>query len=310
MELIREWTAAKGPYEWLYSRAHFAASHILAATYKLSHPGANWTAEFSDPLARGRLDEEQGTPITDGQVMTALRDGLHSLGLPVPDSTNCFVWCEEVAYALADELIFTNENQLECMLGYCANRELAETARKKAVIAPHPTLATEFYSIVNSDYPLDDDVANLAYFGVFYATRGLGDVFTAIARCDPHTQANLQVHVFTTDPQPLRQRTAELGIERVVRVGQYVGYLEFLNLTTRFDCLIVNDTATREYLPVNPYLPSKWSDYKGSGTPVWGLVEEGSPLSRQPLQHASPVGDVDAAADVLTRIVRAKLEGA
>ena len=55
-----------------------------------------------------------------------------------------------------------------------------------------------------------------------------------------------------------------------MRVGPYVRYLEFLNLTTKFDCLIVNDAATGASHARNPYLPSKWADYRGAGTPVWG----------------------------------------
>lgn len=303
---IQDWTAATGPYPWLYSRAHFAASHILAAAYKISHPAVAWTAEFSDPLSRGRMDEEVGTPIADGPVLTTLRAGLRQLGLPEPKSTNCFVWCEEVAYALADELIFTNENQLDYMLSYCADPDLAGIARKKAVVSPHPTLPEQFYTMAAADYPLEAGVAHLAYFGVFYATRGLDDVLTAVAESDPPTREQVRVHVFTSQPEPLRDRAAELGIGSLVRVGGYVDYLAFLNLTTRFDCLVVNDAATSEYHTRNPYLPSKWSDYRGSRTPVWGLVEAGSPLSHQPLAYRSPVGDIEAAKQVLSRIVRSK----
>ncbi|MGH3682646.1 MAG: hypothetical protein ACRDT2_20635, partial [Natronosporangium sp.] len=306
MRQIREWTTANGPYPWLYSRAHFAASHILAAAYKLSHPETAWTAEFSDPLSRGRMDEEVGTPVADGPVLAELRTGLRQLGLPEPQSTNCFVWCEEVAYALADELIFTNENQLDYMLSYCADPGLVELVRRKAVVSPHPTLPEDFYSIVAPDYPLEPELAQLAYFGVFYATRGLDDVLRAVAGSDPSTRERVRVHVFTSKPGPLRNRVAELGIGSLVRVGGYVDYLAFLNLTTRFDCLVVNDAVTGEYHARNPYLPSKWSDYRGSGTPVWGLVEAGSPVSRQPLAFRSPVGDIEAAKQVLSRIVRAK----
>ena len=41
-------------------------------------------------------------------------------------------------------------------------------------------------------------------------------------------------------------------------------FFEFLNLTTKFDCLIVNDANTKDYKEINPYLPSKLSDYLGS----------------------------------------------
>lgn len=309
LKVIERWETTKGRYRSVYSRAQFAASHFLAAAYKLSNPDAVWTAEFSDPLSRDIQDRERGTPIKRGPLLRMLRRGLRRAGLPIPRSRNCFVWCEELAYALADELIFTNENQMEYMLGYCANPELAEVARKKAVISPHPTLPPEFYSMVDSDYHLEAGRVHIAYFGNFYANRSLDDVLAAIAKCDPQTRERLRLHVFTSKPAGLRQRAMDLGVGKSVRVSPYVPYLEFLNLTTKFDCLLVNDAGTKGTHPCNPYLPSKWSDYRGSGTPVWGLVEVGSTLSRQALDFVSPIGDVERAQEALALLVAKKLAG-
>ena len=38
------------------------------------------------------------------------------------------------------------------------------------------------------------------------------------------------------------------------------------------------DAVVTEYMGVNPYLPSKLSDYLGSDTPIWAIVEKGSSL--------------------------------
>jgi hypothetical protein len=89
----------------------------------------------------------------------------------------------------------------------------------------------------------------------------------------------------------------------VVVARPYVPYLDFLALTTQFDCLLVNDAATTGNHAVNPYLPSKWSDYAGAGVDVWAVVEPGSILSTMPTAYRSVVGDASAAADVLRRIV-------
>lgn len=305
LKVIQNWERDKGRYEWVYSRAQFAASHFLAAAHKVDNPGVRWIAEFSDPLSRDIHNEVRGTPVRKSPFLRRLRAGLRRRRLPVPQSENSFVWCEEITYALADELIFTNRNQLEYMLGYCSSPKLAALARAKAVIAPHPTLPSPFYAMVDHPYRLDEDIVHLAYFGNFYATRGLDDVLVALAKLDQPTRQRVRVHVFTTKPEELRRRASELGIEECVLVGPYVRYLEFLNLTTKFDCLIVNDAVTGDSHAANPYLPSKWSDYRGSGTPVWGLLEHGSPLSAEGLDFTSPVGDEDAAKAVLARIVHA-----
>jgi hypothetical protein len=299
MEQIRRLETGREPYESLYSRAHFAASHFLATAYKLANPETPWTAEFSDPLSRDVAGQERGSKIKADPFLNDLRAGMRRLGYPPPHSHNCLVWCEELAYRLADRLVFTNESQLEYMLGYCGDRDLAALARTKAVVRPHPTLPTEFYAMAEYAYPLEPDLVHLAYFGTFYASRGLDEVLGAIARARPGVRGRLRLHVFTTRADHLRLRVSELGIGNEVRLRPYVRYLQFLNLTTRFDCLIVNDAGRQPGRDLNPFLPSKWSDYRGSGTPVWGLVDALSPLSRQVLDFRSPVGDVQAAGDVL-----------
>jgi poly(ribitol-phosphate) beta-N-acetylglucosaminyltransferase len=306
LDVIADWQRKKGRYEWVYSRAHFAASHFLAAAYKLANPGARWLAEFSDPLSRDIHDKIRGGVVRRGPFARLLASGMAKAGLPLPSTRNSFVWCEEIAYALADELYFTNKNQCEYMLSYCSNPELAALARAKAVIAPQPTLSEDFYHMLHKDYPLDPHKVHLAYFGNFYATRGLDDVLVAIARHGRHLRSRLRIHVFTTKPTVLAQRAEELGIPDCVVAGPYVRYLEFLNLTTRFDCLIVNDAATAGVHLENPYLPSKWSDYRGSDTATWGLIEAGSPLSHEQLSHVSPVGDVERAAQILEQLVEKK----
>jgi hypothetical protein len=308
IETIRQWDAEQGPYKSVYSRAHFAASHFLAAVYKLSRPGTTWVAEFSDPLSRDVQGRERGTPVRRGALERALRRGMRRAAMPLPASRNCFVWCEEIAYALADQLVFTNEHQMEYMLGYCSNAALAATARRKATIDPHPILSRQFYAMVERDYVRRADSVHLAYFGNFYPTRSLDDVLVAMAALDLRLRDRLRLHVFTANPKDLERRAGALGISDCVEVEPYVRYLEFLNLTTKFDCLIVNDADTRMRHTGNPYLPSKWSDYRGSGTPIWGLVEPGSALSTQALDYITHVGDVPAAERVLADFGRRQCE--
>lgn len=303
LKAVRRWTAESGAYHRVYSRAQFAASHLLAALVKLEFPETEWTAEFSDPLSRDIHNVPRPTQIPATPMVTKLRAALDRLGLAAPSSASAFQWLEEIPYLLADRLVFTNPNQLEHMLSY-ADPAVVDSVRAKAVVAPHPTLDRHLYDIAPSPYALDPKLVNLAYFGNFYETRGLDDLLTAIAQSGADVRDRIRLHVFTSKPQPLAEAAEQLGIAAHVAAGPYVGFLEFLNLTTRFDCLIVNDASTRDSHAVNPYLPSKWSDYRGSGTPVWGIVELGSPLSGQPLDHLTEIGDVAAAGEVLKELAR------
>lgn len=308
MERIVELEHRKGPYERVYSRVMWPASHFLAATYKLHNPTTAWTAEFSDPAARDVQGKPRVSPLGDSDLLTRAAERIRALGLPVLESDNVLDWCEYLAYALADRLVFTNPNQLDYMLSYTAVPQIAATVREKAVISPHPTLPPAFYAMADQTYSLEPGIAHVGYFGNFYATRGLGDVLTALAELEPATRERLRLHVFTGKADALRAHVAELGIAELVHINPYVRYLAFLNLASKFDCLVVNDALTSDTHARNPYLPSKWSDYAGSGRAVWGLVEEGSPMSTRPLDHLSPVGDVSAAQDVLRKLAAAASE--
>ena len=69
------------------------------------------------------------------------------------------------------------------------------------------------------------------------------------------------------------------GVSEIVQVNTYLKYFEFLNASKEFDCLILSDANTKEYMKKNPYLASKYSDYVSSGTNIWSLYEKGSVLS-------------------------------
>ena len=293
-----------GPYRSIYSRAMWPASHLAAARIKLRRPDLRWRAEFSDPLLHNLYGEMRTIQIPEGSLLDELRAGLRDAGHQPPDHGLLFDWIERLPYALSDELVFTNENQAEYMLGYHEDRELAARAHDIARVSAHPTLPPEFYEIEPASYDLEPGRAAIGYFGAFYPTRGLTEVMSGLDALDGTTRARISLHVFTEKPNEVRGQVRHAGFEDVIRVNGYLPYLAFLNLTTRLDVLLVNDAATRGHHPLNPYLPSKLADYLGSGRPVWGLHEPGSVLSRLPLEFNTTLGDVDAARDVLAEIAR------
>jgi glycosyltransferase involved in cell wall biosynthesis len=299
-----EWDRAHGTYRRLYSRAQFAASHFLAARYKALRPQVFWEAEFSDPLSHDVAGRPRHSPAAQDELLATFRSMLLAAGWVPPDSDNIYVWCETLAFALADRILFTNQAQLEFMVGACTDPVLAQRARDVAKVSPHPTLPPEYYDLAEPDYPLDPAQRHIGYFGNFYATRGMDTVLDALQTIPDRDRERLALHVFTSAPETLDRAARERGLESVVHAQPFADYLDFLALTRRLDCLLVNDSISPAGAGSNPFLPSKWSDYRGSGSAVWGVVEEGSPLSGQPLDHRSPIGHVTAAQQVLVRIAR------
>jgi hypothetical protein len=73
------------------------------------------------------------------------------------------------------------------------------------------------------------------------------------------------------------------------------------------DLLLVIDDPLAKDADKNPFLPPKWADYAGSGTPVWGLLEESSELSamdHEALRFRTPIQQPTAAAQLLSRLAR------
>lgn len=295
------WQREQGNYEHLYSRAQFGASHFLAGRFKASHPDVEWTAEFSDPLSRDVLGKIRHADLEDDVLTRLLRGAVEGSGYRMPETMNANEWCEVIAFALADQIIFTNELQRQAMLSACHDPTLADRVLAHSVVSPHPTLPREFYTLRTSSYELPTDRINIGYFGNFYANRGVGLLLDALRGLPTDTVDRLRLHVFTSRPKEISDLVRGSSAESAVVANPYVNFLDFLALTDRMDLLLVNDAITPEGSGINPFLPSKWSDYKGSRAPVWAIVEEGSSLDREPgITYRTPVAHLSAIQQVLT----------
>ncbi len=303
MEVVEEWVDDKGPYRSVYSRAMQPGSHLLAALVKLRWPETRWIAEFSDPVLWNAYGQRRVGPVREGDLLETLSAAISAAGIDVPKNVVAPHLVELVAYALADEIQFTNQNQMDFMLGYLDEPELVEHVRAIATVAHHPTLPSAFYQRVHTSVERVPGRINIAYFGAFYLTRGLTEVIDALQSLTAKERASVVLRVFTSDPDALNEEVARKGLSDVVHPSNYVPYLEFLNLTTTMDVLLVNDARTRGLYDLNPFLPSKWSDYSGSGRDIWAIVEPGSVLSGMSTAYRSELGDVATAAAQIRQMI-------
>ncbi len=298
---ISKTEAGRGkPYREIYSRTMFPAAHILAAVHKLNNPAVRWVAEFSDPMSIDSAGEPRVSLIPDGdEVLEAIESGMRQLGHELPADRNLWELVELLAYCLADEVVFTNPNQRTFMVDRIASSDLRERVVARSRADRHPTLPERFYDLEKPSYYLDPAKVNIGYFGVFYAVRGVGDLLNALAGLDAEDRSRIALHVFTNKPGDTRNEVASLGLDDCVVVQPYVPYFEFLALSRRFDWLVVTDARAGALHGINPYLPSKYSDYAGSGSRIWSMVEPGSVLESLPADAVTHLGDLAGALEVL-----------
>lgn len=308
---------AGASYDFLYTRAMWAASHYAGAVFKREHPEIEWIAEFSDPLSLDVEGLPRGGDIPEDDFSKVLIESVRERFPEIPESAyTIFGLAELLPYVHADQILFTNSHQKKTMLEHIPSPALREEVERKAVVSNHPTLPRSYYLYEESDYELDDDVVNLGYFGEFYSSRSITEVTSAMRTLPPQLADRVHLHVFTNyipatknnrRPRNFSKRAYDdyvkraydgvgaEGIEDRVHFNASLPYLKFLATTEKLDYLIVNDARSGKHHEINPYLPSKWSDYAGSSAKSWGFIEEGSILSQKPVTVKTPVGDALAA---------------
>lgn len=329
-------------YRRLYTRAMWAPSLYGGMLVKTAHPHLAWTAEFSDPLSLDVEGDPRGGAIPRDDVTEGLIADLEWEYGPLTDTElTIFRFAELLAYAHADAIIFTNAHQRAVMLETIRSSRLRARVEAVSTVAHHPTLDAGFYTLEDVDYAVGDGHVHLGYFGEFYTARGITEITDALRALPAPVRDRVRLHVFTnyipeseggTKPASfsrtqfdlLVQRTldgvgvgacdnangdgdnGDESIEDLVVFNNSLPYLRFLAVSQSMDYLVVTDARSGSGHAVNPYLPSKWSDYRGSNAKVWALGEAGSVLTGMDLDVCTPIGDAHAARAALWDMVEAK----
>ena len=267
-------------YKKIYSRVLWPASHFAAFMYKIKNPKVRWVAEFSDPVMWDLKGNQRTSPVLDSSLKKEIYLNLKKRKVSIDRNADIYFLCELLPYVFADEILFTCNNQMEYMLDKFPLSSVVNSVRKKAVVCKHPTLDSKFYELTNPKYELSSDKINIGYFGAFYESRGIGEFLSILSSLDFNNRKNILIHIFTENKSDCNEIIKKLGVYDNVVLNDYVEYYDFLSISKRFDYLLVNDAKVSTILGCNPYLPSKISDYLGSGSKILALCEKESAMSK------------------------------
>jgi len=300
-----------GPQKQVYSRSMWPASHFLAALIKLRRPDCEWEAEFSDPLAFDVAGGLRPGPVTNGSASAELKKALREKGFPAEPAT-LFKFAEDVVFALADSVMFTNVHQMNYMLDYGVEPRHREIVEDKVVVAAHPRTPRWLLNAESAQAEPRTRKAGMplkiGYFGSFYVNRGAGTVLKQFATLPKEAKDRLRFSFYTDQKNDLLQVIHELKLADWVEVHGTVPYLQFLGQITRHDVLLVIDADSRSHGGLlNPFMPSKYAEYTSVGKLIWGVVERGSILSGSRLDFASDLHDDSSVWTVLTRLAEVSL---
>jgi len=273
---VRVYIKGMDQYKSIYSRAMFPISHIPGYFIKLLNPEVKWVAEFSDPLLYNIESEKRHAEMHNDGLVSSLKNGNLGMFTEYVDD-NLFNLAEIIPFALADELIFTNENQLKYMISRF-NDVQKKFIIEKAKISHHPTLPKEYYYMEDSSVNMEDAIVNIAYFGNFYSRRSYKIFLNFVQKLNENYNLLFKLHIFTNKNQLDVESLEELESENIA-IHDYLPFTKFLNALTKFDALLISDAETKQDKPINPYLPSKLSDYLGSGSLILAMTEQFSVMS-------------------------------
>ena len=127
------------PYEEVYSRSMWPHSHFLAARLRSEGDAHRWIAEFSDPIlwhADATLRPSGAVSLSE-QIFVYSAQSDHAPKHFFARMPQYFAWAQFVPFLLADELVFTNEQQLQVMLND-APEWMRAGVESRATISPHP----------------------------------------------------------------------------------------------------------------------------------------------------------------------------
>lgn len=237
---------------YIYSRSMWVGSHVAALKYKQAHPNTTWIAEFSDPIYMGTDDQ----PRKPSKTFEGDEEYLNTFWKDV----------ETAVFRNADQIIFTNANQLTYMLQY---NPVDVNVHDKALVWHHPRISSGYADIVPTNYALNDADINIGYFGTFYHNRSADAILMFLENPMVH------LHIFTNVTPELEKQMKEVS-ERI-HLHPLVSHLEVFGISKKMDYLFLNDIQFPGEL--TPYLPSKLADYLSVDTPVLGLVYPNTPMS-------------------------------
>ena len=210
--------------------------------------------------------------------------------------------CLYLTLILADEIIFTNKNQKDEILNISPFKVDIEN---KHTISSHPTLNKKYYHIKKTDYSLDENYINFAYFEDIYSNRLLEDFINAFDNIPCEYKDKVKFHLFTSNKSIFEQILSD-ELHEKTNFNPNISYLEFLNLSTKIDVLIVEDSFVNRFFIKNPYLPSQTSDYTCLKTTLWSICEENSEMSNLDIEYKSHVSNLNENINVLNSIINKK----
>lgn len=276
---------AKGiEIDTIYSRSMSVITHLAAYKLKKENPHLKWIAEFSDPIIKDVDGSERKTVIPNSWILKA---NLNKYLQSFDDNRNLFFVSEILVYLFADEIIFTNDQQKKYMTQYLLEKtlnlnivnKLLSKIEDKSVVKVHPTLDKKYYALGKYKENVDKSLVNIGYFGNINSNRNFNELFDAWLSLEASKRTKVRLYVYTNMNADNILKNVPVELHPYLYIKKGLNYLDYLGVLDSFTYLLTIDTRVSNIFGINPFLPSKISDYLGSNSKILAILDKASPTS-------------------------------
>lgn len=260
----------KGTYKYLFTSIVPGISHIAGNIIKKKHPEVIWYASFSDPF---KASPYKNTDLSNKSIFykIAFKVGAY-----------CFYNdnYEKVAIENADKLIFICEEQRDFTLGQYPN---SEELKKKSIIMPLTYIPgwKMYDKIIDTKKP-NNKIKQAVHLGRLYGLRRIDTFIEALRQLnceDDKLEKKIVFHQYSEIQAEDIKKIKEYGLENLFVVHEKVSYQESIEIMKNGDILVLFDTLMNNK-PIQPYLPSKITEYLMFKKPILGICGKNSPSYR------------------------------
>ena len=228
-------------YRAVITWSPFHSINPVLVKVKKSHPKLRWIAQFSDPWAANPLEQNRLIKLWSR-------------------------WNEPRMVSVADSIVHSSKFSLDLM----ERSHPGQVSHKSAVIA-HPFDEELFPQRPKAR----NNQITMRYVGVLFGRRSPDPVFLALNILfdrRPDLKGGLCVELVGEVPKSMLETNAAASLPNgTIRHVPSVSYLKSLERMYDSDILLLIEADVRE----NLFVPSKLSDYIGSGTPIVGIAPAG-----------------------------------
>lgn len=261
----------KGDYDIIYTSSVPGITHLCGKKIKKHYPNVKWIASFSDPIKNSPYKKDPD-----------LKN--RSIFYRIAFNVGSFVYMnnayEKAAIDYADELVFICDEQRDYTLAQYSNAQELLNKSKIEMLTYIPEW--EMYKTLIEAKKVNNNPKVAVHLGRLYGLRKIDNFLLALKELkeeDPLLSNKIVFHQYSEIQAQDLKKIEKYNLEDVFVIHSKVSYQESLNIMKNADVLVLFDTIMHGTM-IQPYLPSKITEYLLLNRPILGICESNSPSYR------------------------------